>query len=226
MNTIKNAEIVTTANATFHYQEIVCVETELICVGALMSRLMRQIHLAFVETISVGGTNPIGVAFPKLVQAISRQESIDTGQTVRHAHIGDTIRLISKEHKLLANLDISARLARLQDYIEISDVRPLKRRVSKWASYSRYQPEPTSERLVRRRMKRHGVTEQEARSHFGSVEPNPVDLAYLDIESLSSSKRFRLYVSKDVVKELPNSSNESWAFSSYGLSKEIYQPEF
>ncbi len=209
-------------NHTFFYQEITCLPDHEISVGFVMGKVMDVLHLGLVNV--AGGTSecPVGLSFPEYRD--ERAEAKPGRADAEHqpiVPIGSKIRVFSRQENDLQRLGLTSTLARLSDYVHFTSVRLLERKVDRYAIYKRCQPKSSKERLIRRQMKRKGISEFEARKLYESFEPRYSQLPYVNMCSHSTGERFRLYVERQFAD-----LSDQWSFSTYGLSGKIAVPEF
>lgn len=210
---------------TFYYQEITCLPDHEISVGFVMGKVMDALHLGLVNLAAGSLQCPIGLSFPeyrdRVATADDKEPGDDSSQVPRSPPIGSKIRLFSRQEEDLQRLGLSGQLERFSDYVHWTSLRLLERKVSKYATYDRRQPKSSRERLVRRQMKRKGLSESEARELYATFEPRDPRLPYLNMRSHSTGQRFRLYVERQLAEEA-----DAWCFSTYGLSRSSSVPEF
>ncbi|XZE46369.1 type I-F CRISPR-associated endoribonuclease Cas6/Csy4 [Pirellulaceae bacterium SH467] len=206
------------------YQEIHVPFHVGLSVGSLMSLAMNQIHFDLVRIAKGQQSCNVGISFPGYADFSKDNPSGRADDTVepKLPPIGDRIRLFAKTQSELEELGIPGTLTRFSDYLDISDIRPLKRRNISWSIFKRSQPTGSPERLARRRMKRFGGSADEAMEHFAGMAPTILRLPYLDMQSHSTKKRFRLFIERK--PQLGMSGR--WEFSTYGLSASIAVPDF
>lgn len=201
----------------YYYQEITCLPDQEISTGFVLGKVMDAVHLAMVN-LTLGTEEqsqcPIGISFPEY------RESPGEDQTLP---IGSKVRLFSRTDTDLVTLDLVGQLTRLSDYVHWTSIRALERRIRGYAIYRRHQPKCSKPRLIRRQMRRKGISETEAAGMYGSFEPRYSRLPYVNMRSHSTGERFRLYVER---QETAAIELVSWGFSTYGLSSRVAVPEF
>ena len=214
----------------YFYQEVYCRPGSEISVGFLMSRAMKQIHLELVRVAEGRAHCPIGISFPnyRSGRLSTRQDSAVQGDTFtpRLPPIGDSIRLFTRAAAQLEKVELAMRLVRMRDYLEIGDVRLLKRKNFAWSLFKRHQPNGSVEAKIRRRMMRHGISLEEARAYFAKPLSSSSDLPYLDMVSHSTQQCFRLFIEKQTVDLSRQEAEQNWEFSTYGLSASVPVPDF
>jgi CRISPR-associated endonuclease Csy4 len=201
----------------YYYQEITCLPDLEIGLGFVMGKVMDAVHLALVNISKGGVICPIGISFPEYRSAASQPEGDH-----EMPPIGSKIRLFGQSEDDLQRLGISVCLQRFSDYVHLTSVRPVERRIRNYAIYKRFQPKTSKARLVRRQMKRQGISEAEAQHQYATFQPRYTTLPYLNLHSHSTGQHFRLYIEKCDC----DSSTGVWAFSTYGLSSATAVPHF
>lgn len=204
-------------SVTYFYQEITCLPDHEISVGFVMGKVMEVIHFALVNASIDKQTCPIGISFPEY--RVLGEEMPEGACTLP---IGSKIRLFSRAEDDLLRMNLAGSLQRFSDYVHWTSVRLLERRISGFAVYKRCQPKSSKERLMRRQMKRKGISETEVQQQYATFEPRYSKLPYLNLLSHSTGERFRLYVDRcDGKAEM-----EEWNFTTYGLSASTAVPQF
>ncbi len=208
----------------YFYQEITCLPDHEISTGFVMGKVMEHLHLGLVQTFADRANCSIGLSFPeyrKVADGTIQPETNDHSDTGTVPPIGGKIRLFCRNESDLRRLLASERLSRFSDYVHLTSVRLLERRILNYAIYKRVQIKSSAERLIRRQMKRKGISEVEARQHYAGLKLDTCSLPYVPINSLSSGQKFRLFIDRN-----PSETTDCWAFSVYGLSVETAVPEF
>ena len=122
----------------------------------LMSHVMQALHNSFVRLKNAGGTIPFGISFP--------------GYNEQKPTLGDRVRVHLQE-KDFSCLDVSSVMSSLQDYVHVTSPRliPESRRKG-YVSYSRLRHDHGKEKLIKRRMKRHSITREEAEEFYSDYQ--------------------------------------------------------
>jgi CRISPR-associated endonuclease Csy4 len=117
-----------------------------------MSQVMQKLHCLFVRVKDSRGTIPYGISFPRY----DKQKPT----------LGDQLRLHG-EDKYFASLDVLGALSFLKDYVHITSPRIIPEAKQKgFVAYSRLRHDHGKEKLIRRSMKRHGVSREKAEALY------------------------------------------------------------
>lgn len=184
-----------------HYLDILLRPDPEIARHQLMAALYSKLHLALVQLES----STLGVSFP--------------GYTEKPASLGNRVRLCGPEsdlHRLMA----LPWLGGLQDHIQSSVVTAVPAQVS-YQRFSRVQAKSNPERLRRRQMKRHGLTEEEARARVPDSCAETLALPFVLLRSASTTQTFRLFLRCETVM-----AEAGGVFNTYGLSATATVPCF
>ena len=111
-------------------------------------------------------------------------------------------------------------LGGLQDHISPSLVAAVPPQAG-YRRLSRVQAKSNPERLRRRQMKRHGLTEEEARARVPDSCAETLALPFVVLRSVSTTQTFRLFLRCE-----PARSAVSGVFNAYGLSQTATIPWF
>ena len=194
-----------------HYVQFQCLPDGQISTGFLMGRLMHALHLTMVNCKTDDGHSPFGLTFPNHQSAPGPTEG---------PPIGHTIRMFARDEKSINDVTWAESMAGLTDYVHRTSVRPVGE-VDRYAIYRRRQFIGSPEKLIRRAIKRHGLTETEAIKRYADYHPPKANLPFVQMRSDSSQKRFRLYIERTA-----SPPTGQWQFTTYGLSTETALPEF
>ncbi len=168
----------------------------------LMNALFNKLHRALVEMNS----RELGVSFPEY-QETPRQ-------------LGNCLRLHGRA-ECLNRLMSEDWLKGLRDHLEAGSIEPVPEDALH-CRVRRVQPQSSVERLRRRYIKRHGVTEEEAASRLPDEIEERVKLPFLRVRSTSTGQDFLLFLKH----EQPQSQPVEGEFNTYGLSREATVPWF
>ncbi|MEB0139123.1 MULTISPECIES: type I-F CRISPR-associated endoribonuclease Cas6/Csy4 [unclassified Undibacterium] len=173
----------------------------------LWQRLYQQIHLALVDVQGATGTAPLAVSFPEY--------------DVEMHQLGKKLRLLADDEKYLDKLDIQKWLARLTDYLHVTKVREVPGNITTFARFKRLQAKSNVERLARRKARREGISETEALNKLAGFKEEKLRAPFINLQSLSSGRNFRLFVAKEEVGQAVAGD-----FGLYGLSSIATVPMF
>ena len=194
-----------------YYLEINLLKQAEISMYYIWSKVFTQLHLAFVECKDQNEKIPIGISFPEYMFDSEKEFGM----------LGSKIRLFADDKMALIKLDLSKWLNRLQDYLQLSDIQEVPQNmVKEYAVFSRKQIKSNPERLARRRAKKDpSISFQEALKRY--QKSDSTNLPYIQVNSLSSSNSFRLFVER----KISETENQGY-FSCYGLSNNATVPIF
>lgn len=194
-----------------YYLEIKLLKQAEISMYYIWSKVFTQLHLAFVECKDQNEKIPIGISFPDYMFDSEKEFGM----------LGSKIRLFADDKMALIKLDLSKWLNRLQDYLQLSDIQEVPQNmVKEYAVFSRKQIKSNPERLARRRAKKDpSISFQEALKRY--QKSDSTNLPYIQVNSLSSSNSFRLFVER----KISETENQGY-FSCYGLSNNATVPIF
>lgn len=216
-----------------YYCEFTCLRDAEISFGFLMGRLIHALHLTMVNATPVDQSCPFGLTFPDYrerdgdASLRGTVEYRDTGRVdmdddfERMPPIGKRVRMFARAESDLDRIEWSRSLVGLDDYVHRTRCRPTPSNLEGFAAFARHQPKASTERLIRRAMKRHGIDEVEARKRYAGYRMDPCRLPWIDMRSESSKHRFRLFVERIDMAE-----SSEWRFSTYGLSRRVGLPIF
>lgn len=197
------------------YQEITLIDQAEISPYFIWSKLYTQLHIGLAEIKDVNEKVNIGISFPKYIY-----EQGDEAKKSK-VHLGDKLRIFAETQADLEKLNISKWLERLMDYLHITSIRDVpEAKISGYAIYRRIQVKTNAERLARHRMKRGDIGFDEALARYSNVVTTS-DLPYIQMNSLTSDKSFKLFIEKKNAEQ-----SETQVFSTYGLSSVSTVPEF
>ena len=175
--------------------------------GFIWQKVYQQIHLALVEQRTIDGNSTIAISFP---------EYGNNGFP-----LGSKLRLFATSDEQLQQLDLAKWLTRLTDYTHCTSIKEVPLSVEQYARFKRVQFVTNPERLARRRVKRKGEPLETALAYYADFEDKQSRLPFINIQSLSKDKRFRLFIEREMVGRYKKGE-----FSCYGLSKTATVPCF
>ena len=193
-----------------YYVDIKLLTDTEITLGFVWKKLYAQIHLALVEVRDKNNLISIGLGFPKYSN---------------DRFLGDTLRIFAPTKEELEKLNLNRWIARLLDYLTVSDIKEVPSNVTEFVSFRRKQFKTNAERLARRQAKRKGISYEEALKNYEKFDEEAKKeknrLPYINVKSLSSNREMKLFIAKSEVKE-----ENRGLFSTYGLSRESTVPIF
>lgn len=180
----------------------------------LWSKVYQQIHLSLVAMQDENGKVPVGIALPEYNE--------------KEYQLGSKLRLFASEESVLNELNIKAWIKNLHDYVHLTGIRAVPETVRSFAVYSRKQinrSQSKLKRIIKRKAIRDGISIEEAGKYLqndSASKNGQLKQPFINIKSLSTGERFRLFIEKEIVLE--NSINME--FNTYGLNKKSNVPEF
>lgn len=168
----------------------------------LMSALYAKLHRALVAQASAG----IGVSFP--------------GVDAQAPHLGTRLRLHASA-AALSTLLVSDWLAGMRDHVALTPP-ALVPPAAQHRAVRRVQVKSSPERLRRRLMKRHQLTEEQARQRIPDSVGRMTDLPYVQLASTSTAQQFKLFLALGPAQSQPQAGD----FNTYGLSATATVPWF
>ncbi len=189
------------------YLDITLLPSPEIPINFVWQKVYQQIHLALVQMKDANGTVPIAAAFPEY----SNEEH----------QLGKKLRLFASEQSQLESLDIKKWLARLSDYVHITQIREVPVNVRGYACFSRLQAKSSIERIARRKARHLGIDEGKALQMLTKFKERKRSEPFINLQSLSGGQTFHLFIAKKEVEQSVKGS-----FSLYGLSSTATTPWF
>ena len=190
-----------------YYQEINFRPDAEVSTRFILEKTYAQLHLALAEYQSQRDAFDIGVAFPQY-----NLNEADASQTA----LGAQLRIIGSSMESLAQLNLRTWLSRFSDYAPLSEIQQCPP-PTYYATFTRTRPQSQSgyRRMVRRKMERDGITEEEACASFSGKLTTKSSAPHVYLQSLSNEQRYPLFIQKTEV-EAPVAGT----FNSYGLSQQ------
>ena len=168
----------------------------------LMAALFAKLH----RVLAQAQINTIGVSFPHY--------------GLSPATLGRVLRLIGGSAEL-TRLMAQPWLAGMRDHTALGNIVPVpENAVHK--RLQRVQAKSSPERLMRRQMRRHELSEEEARGVYQDVPAQRLKLPYIPMASSSSGQAFKLFFRLGPAQAQPTPGD----FNAYGLSKTATTPCF
>lgn len=182
-----------------HYIDIRVLPDPEFSAPVLMNALFAKLHRALFDLQN----RCIGISFP------------EHGRSLGHL-----LRLHGPASKLLELMELQW-LKGLRDYTECTGIETTPEDV-RYQSVRRVQAKSNPERLRRRAIKRHGLTEQEALDRIPDTAAEMLKLPYLQMKSVSTGRGFRLFIHHSEAQE----QEVEGEFNAYGLSTTATIPLF
>lgn len=185
-----------------HYLDIHLLQDPEIPTHQLLAALYAKLHKVLAQMAS----ERIAVGFPDYCGA--------------PAKLGDRLRLIGPEADL-ASLMARAWMQGLRDHCDVGGIAPVPAGASPRA-LRRVQAKSSPERLRRRQIRRHGLTDAEALQRVPDSAAESLRLPFVQLASGSTGQTFRLYLRLGA----PETEATEGAFNAYGLSATATIPCF
>jgi len=169
----------------------------------LMSALYAKLHRALVNLRADG----IGVSFP--------------GFNAKPASIGTRLRLHGSPSSLQTLMETDWLLG-MRDHTHVTGIQPIPEGAAHRHVF-RVQAKSSPERLRRRAMRRHGLSEDDARTRIPEAAGKTLALPFVQLSSRSTGQlSFPLFIEHGPIEQhaVPG------RFNSYGLSREATVPWF
>lgn len=181
------------------YQEILLMPTPEFTTNVVMNSLYAVLHQALVTMTA----SDVAISFPSIC-------SRGLGNRIRlHAH-----------SERLQQLSGYIAASGIRDYLKIGDILQTPE-TAVAMTVRRVQCKSNVERLRRRYMKRHGVSELEAQSIIPEKFVQQLNLPYATLFSRSTGQSFRLFIEQQKV-----TTHVRGRFNTYGLSDHATVPLF
>lgn len=179
----------------------ICSDPEF-TVNFLLSTLFSKLH----RGLARHKNGDIGISFPEL----------DKNKPT----LGHVLRLHGS-HETLAEFMATEWLHGMRDHLSVSDVSDVPSSAS-YRVVRRVQVKSNVDRLRRRQIKRHGLTEEQARERIPDDASQRSSLPFVCIKSSSTKREFRLFIQHNDLSPIAKSGR----FNSYGLSSSATIPWF
>lgn len=185
-----------------HYIEIRLLPDPEFSAAHLMGALYAKLHRALVQM----KTQDLGVSFPKY-----SLKPRGVGRVLRvHGSLSD-----------LQSLDQTQWLRGMRDHIDFMDIHVVPDGAAYRTVYRR-QFKTNVDRLRRRRMKRHGETEEQAVAAIPAHVQQQPDLPFIQLRSQSTAQPFCLFLEMGPESD----TSRQGSFNAYGLSSKATIPWF
>lgn len=170
-------------------------------VHQLMAALYAKLHRLLVKVQA----STIGVSFP--------------GYKTVPATLGQTLRLVGPKADLTRLMELDW-LKGMRDHTKIMPVAAVPADAAQ-RSLRRMQAKSSPERLRRRQMRRHGLTEEQARERVPDSAAELLNLPFVTLTSASTGQTFQLFLQLG-----PVVNAQAGTFNAYGLSTSATTPWF
>jgi len=185
-----------------HYLDIHLLPDPEFAPPMLLGALLTKLHRALVQQAA----NDVAISLP--------------GYDLAAGHLGNTLRLLAPAGPL-DKLMAQNWLQGMQDHVSQTALQAVPQ-TGQHITLRRVQAKSNPERLRRRQMKRHGLTEAQARERIPDSAAELLRLPYVALRSASTGQAFRLYLRQSAVLN----QAQPGEFNSYGLSSTGTVPWF
>lgn len=191
-----------TSHPLSHYIELHLRPDPEVAPTHLLAALYTRLHRA----LAAQGATGIAVSFPDY--------------SAEHHTLGQRLRLHGSE-AALQPWATGQWLGSVRDHVNATPLLPVPAD-AQHRTLRRVQVKSSPERLRRRLMKRHQLSEEQARERIPDTVARTTPLPYLQMASTSTAQQFRLFLALGIVQE----SAETGDFNAYGLSTTATVPWF
>lgn len=185
-----------------HYLDIHLRHDPEVLANQLMAALFTKLH----RVLAQNQTSTIGVSFP--------------GYGLAPITLGDTLRLFGHVSELTALMG-QPWLNGLRDHVKLDVITPVPITASH-RRLQRVQAKSNPERLMRRQMRRHGLSEAQGRAAFDGAKVQLLSLPFVALASSSTGHTFKLFLKLGP----PEAQAHPGTFNAYGLSPTATVPWF
>ncbi|NVZ99208.1 type I-F CRISPR-associated endoribonuclease Cas6/Csy4 [Pseudomonas gingeri] len=185
-----------------HYIDLKLLPDPEFAATQLMSALLSKLHRGLHDL----RRDDVGISFPDI-------------ETARH-HLGSHLRLHGNREALSQLLALNW-LTGMRDHVQLSEVTIVPVQV-RYRQVSRVQVDSNPERLRRRLIKRHGISEQEARERIPDSAAKRCNLPFVNLRSNGTGQAFVLFIRHGSIVD----TAQAGTFNGYGLSSTATIPWF
>ncbi|AKA22712.1 type I-F CRISPR-associated endoribonuclease Cas6/Csy4 [Pseudomonas chlororaphis] len=168
----------------------------------LMSALLSKLHRGLHDL----RRDDIGISFPQIDNPAR--------------NLGERLRLHGSAQALASLLALNW-LSGMRDHVQVGEPSPVPANV-RYRHVSRVQVDSNPERLRRRLIKRHALSETQARERIPDTAAKHCNLPFAQLRSHGSGQVFRLFIRHGPLLDTPQPGR----FGSYGLSSTATVPWF
>lgn len=200
-----------------HYIDITLLPSDDIGIHFLWSKVMMQVHLALVEIQDDTKQVPVATSFPEYREYMNNKPGF----------LGQKLRLMALDRADLVRLDMNKWLRRLSDYVHVKEI-ALVPEADSYESFFRENTKGSLEKHIRRRMKRHDETYEQALSNYDGYEQDDINslVPFIRLKSLTSGNEFCLNIARKQVAENLEELQKDQRFNTYGLNRTAILPKF
>lgn len=185
-----------------HYVDLKLLPDPEFAATHLMSALLAKLHRGLHDL----RRTDVGISFPDVQDAVRG--------------LGPRLRLHGNAEALDRLMALNW-LSGMRDHLHVAELAPIPAHV-RWRCVSRVQVDSNPERARRRLIKRHGISEAEARQRIPDSAGKRCDLPYVTLRSNGGGHGFRLFIRHGPLLDAPTPG----AFGAYGLSNQASIPWF
>lgn len=185
-----------------HYIDLKLLPDPEFAATQLMSVLLSKLHRGLHDL----RRDDVGISFPDI-------------ETARH-HLGSHLRLHGNKEALTHLLALNW-LTGMRDHVQLNELTCVPEQVSH-RHVSRVQVDSNPERSRRRLIKRHSISETEARQRIPDSIGKRCNLPFANLRSFGSGQAFPLFIRHGPILE----TAQAGIFNSYGLSTTATVPWF
>lgn len=165
----------------------------------------------------MGEAQLMGALYDRLHLALVRQHRDDIGVSFPHYSLNPrTLGPVLRVHgsvEALAGLANNEWLGGMRDHVRVSELTPVPDHV-RHRTVQRKQFKTSADRLRRRRMRRKGETEEQAREAIPDNVERHADLPFVNLQSRSSGQVYCMFIGMGLLQDQPVFGT----FNSHGLS--------
>lgn len=164
----------------------------------LLNMLFEKIHLILADQ----KRTDVGISFPEISNNLGKIMRLHGGRDALSAVVS---------HRFFKSM---------RDYADVGEIAKIPSDAG-FCNVNRVQAKSGVERLRRRRIKRHGISEEQAIKDIPDTAAETLDLPFIILNSRSTGQKFRLYVRQSSCEQ-----SRQGEFSAYGFSSTATVPLF